>query len=152
MKSIALPFVAGIVFALGLGISGMTQPDKVLGFLDVTGRWDPSLALVMVGAIAAHVGAAQWALRARRPLWSSSFAFSRRRRVDAGLVVGSALFGVGWGIAGYCPGPAIVDLANPSTSLVTFVVAMAVGTLGFRLASSFGQRSRTLGAESTATE
>jgi uncharacterized membrane protein YedE/YeeE len=136
MKQIALALVAGFVFALGLGVSGMTHPEKVIGFLDVAGRWDPSLALVMVGAIGVHAGAAQWALRAPRPLWSQTFSHSRQRGIDLPLVGGAALFGLGWGAAGYCPGPALVDLAAPSPSRVTFVAAMIAGTLFFRLGRS----------------
>jgi uncharacterized protein len=133
MKQLALAFVAGIVFALGLGVSGMTDPEKIIGFLDVAGRWDPSLALVMVGAIGVHAGVARWALRAPRPLWSNTFALPRRRDIDPSLVAGAALFGLGWGAAGYCPGPALVDLAAPSPSQVMFVAAMLAGTVLFRL-------------------
>ena len=133
MKQVTLSFFAGIVFAIGLGVSGMTDPEKVLGFLDVAGRWDPSLALVMVGAIAVHAGFAQWALRAKRPLWSSAFAFPRQVTIDSSLLAGAALFGLGWGAAGYCPGPAIVDLVVPSATRITFVLAMLAGIFGFRL-------------------
>jgi uncharacterized protein len=140
MREIIVALLAGIVFALGLGISGMTNPEKVLGFLDVAGRWDPSLAFVMIGAIAVHVGAARWAMRAPHPLWSSRFFPGTRRDLDLPLVVGAALFGLGWGTAGYCPGPAIVDLAAPSPSLITFVLAMVAGTL-------LSQRTRRFVAE-----
>jgi uncharacterized membrane protein YedE/YeeE len=133
MKQLALAFAAGIVFAVGLGVSGMTNPEKIIGFLDVAGHWDPSLALVMVGAVVVHVGVAQWALRAPRPLWSNTFALSLRRDIDPSLITGAALFGLGWGGAGYCPGPALVDLAVPSPSRVIFVAAMIAGTLSFRL-------------------
>jgi uncharacterized membrane protein YedE/YeeE len=132
MKKLASAFVAGFVFAVGLGISGMTNPDKVIGFLDVAAHWDPSLAFVMAGAIAVHVGAAQWALRAQRPLWAGAFARSSSTTVDAQLVVGAALFGIGWGIAGFCPGPAVVDLVAPSPSVLTFVAAMIAGMFVFR--------------------
>jgi uncharacterized protein len=140
MRELIVALLAGIVFAIGLGISGMTDPEKVLGFLDVAGAWDPSLAFVMIGAIAVHAGAARWALRAPRPLWSSRFFPTARRDLDLRLVVGAALFGVGWGTAGYCPGPAIVDLAAPSPSLMTFVLAMIAGTL-------LSQRARLSAAE-----
>ncbi len=133
MKQVALAFIAGLVFALGLGVSGMTNPEKVIGFLDVAGHWDPSLAFVMVGAIGVHVLAVQWAGRGAGPLWSDGFAFPPRGKIDGRFVAGAALFGVGWGVAGYCPGPAIVDLGSPSRSLVTFVVAMVAGTVVFRL-------------------
>ena len=132
MKRLAVAFVAGIVFAVGLGISGMTDPARILGFLDVAGHWDPSLAFVMVGAIAIHLGPAQWALRARRPLWSDAFALPTRTAVDGRLLAGSILFGIGWGIAGYCPGPAIVNLVAPSRPLLAFVAAMVIGTGVFR--------------------
>jgi uncharacterized membrane protein YedE/YeeE len=129
MKRTVSAFLAGIVFAAGLGLSGMTNPEKVVGFLDVAGPWDPTHAFVMAGAIALHVGAAQWALRAQRPLWASAFRLPRSTTLDARLVVGAALFGVGWGIAGFCPGPALVDLVAPSPSVVTFVAAMLVGVV-----------------------
>jgi uncharacterized membrane protein YedE/YeeE len=128
MKRLAVAFVAGVIFAVGLGISGMTDPARVLGFLDVAGHWDPSLAFVMAGAIGVHLGPAQWALRARRPLWSDAFVLPGRTAIDGRLVAGSILFGIGWGIAGYCPGPAIVNLVAPSRHLLAFVAAMVVGT------------------------
>ena len=137
MRKLASAFVAGVVFAVGLGVSGMTNPEKVIGFLDVAGHWDPSLGLVMVGAIAAHVGAAQWALRARKPLWSGAFAFQRGTKIDAQLVVGAALFGIGWGVAGYCPGPAVVDLVAPSASVLLFVASMIAGIVVFRACTHF---------------
>jgi uncharacterized membrane protein YedE/YeeE len=132
MKQLAIAFVAGIVFAAGLGISGMTDPDKVISFLDVAGWWDPSLALVMGAAIAVHLGAARWALRAPRPIWSGAFAPTGAAAIDGPLVVGSALFGLGWGTAGFCPGPALVDLVAPTAGLVTFVAAMIAGMVAFR--------------------
>jgi uncharacterized protein len=133
MKQLALAFLAGLVFAVGLGISGMTDPEKIIGFLDVTGRWDPSLVFVMIGAIGVHVGVAQWALRAERPLWSKTFAFPPRLGIDGSLLAGAAIFGLGWGAAGYCPGPALVDLSAPTASRVTFVAAMIAGIVVFRL-------------------
>jgi uncharacterized membrane protein YedE/YeeE len=132
MRLIAVAFVAGIVFAVGLGLSGMTDPNKVVGFLDVASAWDPSLGFVMAGAIAVHVGAAQWALRARKPLWSGTFAPLGPSGVDTPLVVGATLFGLGWGISGFCPGPALVDLVAPSTSLLVFVASMIAGMGAFR--------------------
>jgi uncharacterized membrane protein YedE/YeeE len=131
MKKLASAFAAGLVFAIGLGISGMTNPEKIIGFLDVAGRWDPSLAFVMAGAIGAHVGAAQWALRARRPVEPSALGLPASTGIDAPLVLGAALFGLGWGTAGFCPGPALVDLVAPSTAVVTFVAAMIAGMVVF---------------------
>jgi uncharacterized protein len=132
VKQVLVAVACGVVFATGLGISGMTDPAKVIGFLDVFGRWDPSLGFVMVGAIGVHLGAARWALRAARPLGANHFVLPSTNTVDARLVGGSALFGLGWGATGYCPGPALVDLVAPSQGLVTFVAAMLAGIAAFR--------------------
>jgi uncharacterized protein len=120
-------FLAGAVFAIGLGVSGMTQPEKVQGFLDVTGAWDPSLAFVMMGALGVHLAFALRAKRSPRPLFADAYVLPQSRRVDAPLVVGSAMFGLGWGAAGYCPGPAVVSLVSLSPSSVAFVAAMLAG-------------------------
>jgi uncharacterized protein len=118
-----VPFAAGVLFALGLGVSGMTIPAKVVGFLDVLGRWDPSLAFVMAGALLVYLPFVQWLRRAEpaRP-WSP-----RGARIDAPVVVGAALFGAGWGLSGLCPGPAIVSLAGGEGGLVVFTAAMFGG-------------------------
>jgi uncharacterized membrane protein YedE/YeeE len=128
-------FIAGLAFGVGLLISGMTQPSKVLGFLDFAGNWDPSLMFVMAGAIGAHAIFARRALRpGARPLLGETMDLPRRTELDAPLLVGAALFGVGWGIGGYCPGPALVCLASPSVPTIAFVAAMAAGMLAVRLA------------------
>jgi uncharacterized membrane protein YedE/YeeE len=132
MRHLFIAFASGVVFALGLGISGMTDPQRILGFLDIAGHWDPSLAFVMLGAIAVHLGPAQWALRAKRPLLADRFEVPRRTAVDTELLLGSVLFGVGWGAIGYCPGPAIVDLVAAPPGLCVFAIAMLVGTALFR--------------------
>ena len=121
--------LAGLLFALGLGISGMTQPAKVLGFLDVAGRWDPSLAFVMVGAIGVHAALVRLILRRRAPILARSFSLPVRRKVDARLLLGAAVFGVGWGLAGLCPGPAVTVLATGKPIAMAFVGAMLVGTV-----------------------
>jgi uncharacterized protein len=122
-------FVAGLVFGVGLLVAGMTRPSKVLGFLDVAGDWDPSLAFVMGGAIAVHVFFARRALRpGARPLFAETMDLPRRRDISPPLLVGAALFGIGWGIGGYCPGPALTCLASFSVRTTSFVAAMAVGT------------------------
>lgn len=127
MKANLASLGAGALFGLGLGVAGMTSPAKVRGFLDVTGAWDPSLALVMVGAIAVHV-VLHRAIRHRpSPLFHARFHLPTKADLDGGLVVGAALFGVGWGLGGYCPGPGIVSLATGSATAVTFVLAMVVG-------------------------
>lgn len=126
-------FLAGLVFGLGLIVSGMANPAKVLGFLDPAGAWDPSLALVMVGAIA--VGMAAFALASKRAMsfLGAEMKLSRARDIDRRLVAGSALFGIGWGIAGFCPGPALVALGMGEVKALTFVGAMLVGMGIFEL-------------------
>jgi uncharacterized membrane protein YedE/YeeE len=106
-----------------------------LGFLDFAGDWDPSLAFVMAGAVLVHGLFVRLALRSGvRPLFAETFDLPRRRDVDTPLLAGAAFFGIGWGIAGYCPGPALVSLASPSIRTIAFVVAMGAGTLVVRLA------------------
>ena len=125
--------LAGLVFGFGLIVSGMANPAKVLGFLDLTGRWDPSLAFVMAGAIA--VGSVAFALAGRRPrsLIGIEMKLPATRGIDARLLGGSALFGIGWGLAGFCPGPALAALGMGLTKALTFVAAMLVGMLVFEL-------------------
>ncbi|WP_424810998.1 DUF6691 family protein [Roseococcus sp. YIM B11640] len=124
---VAASLLSGLLFGLGLVISGMANPAKVLGFLDVAGDWDPSLAFVMAGAVA--VAALGFALGRRRgaPLYAPAFAEPPRRPVDAGLLGGAALFGLGWGLAGYCPGPALASLSFGGVTALTFVAAMLAG-------------------------
>lgn len=119
--------LSGALFGAGLVVSGMVQPAKVIGFLDVGGSWDPSLALVMGAAVAVHAAAVAWSRRRAAPLFAERFALPTRRDLDPALVGGAALFGVGWGLAGLCPGPALIaSLAAPSA--VVFVLAMLSGT------------------------
>jgi uncharacterized membrane protein YedE/YeeE len=140
-------FIAGLLFAVGLAVSGMTHPSKVLGFLDFAGDWDPSLALVMGAGVLVNVVLFQLALRRGRPLLATSFALPPYSRVDRALVVGSILFGVGWGAAGFCPGPALVTVVSGATPVVVFVVAMLTGMAGYDLlvarrpAQAQGQRA-----------
>jgi len=131
MKNNVVAFASGALFAAGLAISGMTQPSKVVGFLDFAGDWDPSLAFVMVGAIAVHIVAMRWALRASAPLFADRFKIPPKRDVDASLVAGAAIFGVGWGLAGYCPGPAVTSVGALSPITLTFVASMLAGMLLF---------------------
>lgn len=126
-RALAVSFGAGLLFAVGLGLSGMTQPGKVLAFLDVTGDWDPSLALVMAGAIGVHAVFVRIASARAKPYLVETFDLPRAKQIDARLVLGSALFGAGWGIAGYCPGPALVSLASFHPSALIFVGSMALG-------------------------
>ena len=119
--------LSGLVFGFGLILSGMADPAKVLGFLDITGRWDPSLALVMAGAIA--IGAVAFGLAARRQttLLGEPMRLPPTRPIDTRLVVGSVLFGIGWGVAGLCPGPALVALGMGQRPALIFVAAMLAG-------------------------
>lgn len=132
MIAFAALFIAGLVFALGLGISGMTLPSKVLGFLDVTGAWDPSLLFVMGTAIPVYALAHRLSVRAARPLLAASFPNLPRQPVDRNLVLGAMLFGAGWGIAGVCPGPALVNLGGGAPGAALFVVAMMGGMALYR--------------------
>jgi uncharacterized membrane protein YedE/YeeE len=136
-------FGAGLLFALGLALSGMTRPSTVLAFLDVTGRWDPSLAAVMVGAIG--VTAIAFQLRARRatPLFADRFrADVPRKPVDARLVLGAVVFGAGWGLSGLCPGAAVTSLASGQIGVIVFVLAMLAGMAGHRLYQRSTGRTR----------
>ncbi len=127
MRRAVVSFACGLVFAVGLAVSGMTVPSKVLGFLDVTGAWDPSLALVMAAGLAVLVVVRK--LAPPRPLFAESFAHPPSGGINARLVVGSALFGIGWGLAGYCPGPSLVAVGAGSKAAAVFVLAMSLGML-----------------------
>lgn len=119
--------LSGLVFGFGLVISGMTQPAKVLGFLDIFGLWDPTLAFVMGAALAVSLPGFYFARTRGRPLFTAHFRWPTRSEIDAPLIGGAALFGIGWGLVGLCPGPAIVNLATFLPQVFLFVVAMAVG-------------------------
>ena len=133
MPTILAALVSGLIFGFGLAISGMTQPTRVLGFLDVlgiaSGTWDPTLAFVMIGALAVAAPGYLLARRRERPLLAKVAAWPTKRDIDRPLVAGAVLFGLGWGLVGLCPGPAIANLATLSSRIVAFVVAMAVGML-----------------------
>ena len=133
MPAVIASFVCGLIFGAGLLISGMNQPEKVLGFLDIFGAWDATLAFVMAGAVA--VSAIGFALARRRPapVLATAYRWPERNDIDAPLVAGAILFGVGWGLVGICPGPALVNLAGLSLPIVVFVVAMVLGMLGYEL-------------------
>lgn len=120
-------FLAGLLFGAGLIVSGMANPRKVLGFLDLAGRWDPSLAFVMAGAIGVGVFAFAWAKRRTHSWLGLPIQWPAARTITMRLVAGSAVFGIGWGIAGFCPGPAIVSIGLGSVKGIAFVVAMLAG-------------------------
>lgn len=119
--------LAGLIFGVGLVISGMVLPSKVLGFLDLAGEWDPSLGLVMIGAVLAGTGAFAVARRLSCSLLGFEIKLPTSRVIDRRLVVGSLLFGVGWGIAGLCPGPALVDLGTGEVKAAIFFLALLAG-------------------------
>ena len=126
-----MPMIAsllcGLIFGAGLLISGMVQPTKVLGFLDIFGAWDPSLAVVMVAALAVSVPGFMLANGRSRPLLTARSFWPTKRDIDSPLIVGAALFGIGWGLVGLCPGPALESLATLSLPVIVFVIAMAGG-------------------------
>jgi uncharacterized membrane protein YedE/YeeE len=127
VKTSVTSFLAGIIFALGLGVSGMTRPIKVIGFLDFFGNWDPSLAFVMAGAIAVYFFATRRRLAMPAPLLATKFAIPVRSDLDPSLIIGAAIFGAGWGLGGFCPGPAITSLASGSLPVIIFVDEMETG-------------------------
>ena len=134
MRRVATAYGAGLLFGIGLALSGMIDPRNVVAFLDIGGRWSPNLAAVMIGAIGVHAVLLRW-LAARAPARATTVASAARVEhrpgpgIDRRVVIGSAIFGVGWGIAGYCPGPAIVALGFGAGRTWAFVVAMAAGAL-----------------------
>jgi uncharacterized membrane protein YedE/YeeE len=129
MKANIAAFGSGALFAVGLAISGMTKPSKVHAFLDIAGVWDASLMFVMAGAVAVHLVLYRLISRRRAPLFDAKFHVPSRQEIDLRLLVGAALFGVGWGLGGYCPGPGIVSAASGSLGAVVFVVGMTIGIL-----------------------
>jgi uncharacterized membrane protein YedE/YeeE len=133
MLLIAACFGCGLIFGAGLLVSGMNQPEKVLGFLDIFGAWDATLVFVMAGAVA--VTSVGFALARQRgtPVLATEYRWPTSVDLDAPLVVGAILFGIGWGLVGICPGPALVNLAGLSLPIVVFVVAMVIGMLGYEL-------------------
>ena len=129
MKRNAAAFGTGALFAVGLALSGMTQPSKIIGFLDIAGRWNASLAFVMMGAIAVHFVAYRLIRRRSAPLFDTKFHVPTRRDLDLRLVLGAALFGVGWALGGFCPGPGLVAAGGGSLHAVVFLVGMTLGML-----------------------
>ena len=122
-------FMCGLIFGFGLLISGMTQPAKVLGFLDIFGRWDPTLAFVMAAALVVSGIGFALVRRRRRPVLAAQHQWPTRTDIDRPLVIGSVLFGIGWGLVGLCPGPALVNLAGLMPRVMVFVLAMASGMI-----------------------
>jgi len=139
MKKNLAAFASGVLFAIGLAVSGMTRPSKVLGFLDVAGAWDPSLAFVMVGAIGVHFVLRKLVMKRSAPLFDTTFYMPSAKGITSALVVGAALFGVGWGLSGFCPGPALVTFGGGLRSSFVFVIGMVLGVALERITKAMSQ-------------
>jgi len=135
-------FIVGLVFGIGLIVAGMTNPAKVQGFLDLAGHWDPSLAFVMGGAILVGLVAFRFAGRRERSLLGQAMRLPAATRIDRRLVLGGLAFGVGWGLAGFCPGPALASLATGSGKARIFTVAMLAGMILFEVLERKAARAR----------
>ena len=127
MPRMLVALLAGVLFGLGLAVSGMVNPAKVIGFLDIAGNWDPTLAFVMGGALLVTIPAFRLILKRPRPVLADDFALPTKSALDARLFGGAALFGVGWGLSGFCPGPAVTALATGLTPVFVFVAATVAG-------------------------
>ncbi len=132
MKRLLSAFAAGAIFGVGLGLAGMTQPSKVVGFLDFFGDWDASLMLVMGGAIVVHAALYRLILKRKSPLLATDFQVPTRRDITPQLIGGSALFGIGWGLGGFCPGPGLASVPGLGVHALTFVGTMTAGMLAYR--------------------
>lgn len=133
-------FIVGLTFGIGLILSGMTDPSKVISFLDLAGSWDPSLAFVMAGAILVGVFAFAFAKRRTTSYLRGALHLPKSTAIDKRLMIGSVVFGAGWGLAGFCPGPALVSLGAGQPKAAVFVLAMVVGMLVFELLERRSQR------------
>ncbi len=142
MKQAIAAFVAGVIFSAGLALGGMTQPSKVVGFLDFFGDWDPSLAFVMGGAIAIHATLFRLVLRRKSPLLAELFHVPTRRDLSLPLLVGSGLFGIGWGLGGFCPGPGLAALPTGGPEALAFVGSMGFGMLVYEGFQRWSRRTK----------
>ena len=132
MRDIIAGLLTGFLFGLGLCLSGMTNPAVILGFLDLAGDWNPALVFVMAAGVTVTFLGYRLLVPKTRPLWASRFSLPTARAIDAPLLTGAAIFGVGWGLAGYCPGPAVASLASGRAAVMLFVAAMAAGMIFVR--------------------
>lgn len=138
---VLMALFSGLVFGVGLIISGMTDPSKVIGFLDLAGKWDPSLAFVMGGAILIGVFAYRFATTRSQAILGGSMQLPTNRRIDQRLLLGAVAFGAGWGLAGYCPGPVLASLATGGSKPLIFTIAMLAGMAIFEIQDRFAQPS-----------
>jgi uncharacterized protein len=127
MNRLVIALLSGIIFGMGLSLSQMVNPDKVLAFLDITGNWDPSLAFVMLGALAVAMPAFRLIRKRPQPIWENAFHVSKKTLIDKPLLFGAAIFGVGWGMSGFCPGPAVANLGFGSLEALIMVIAIYAG-------------------------
>jgi len=125
--------LSGFLFSYGLGISGMTKPEKIFGFLNVSGDWDPTLIFVMIGAVGVHAIAYSLIHKRKSPLLTNYWHIPNKKEITPSLLVGAFIFGIGWALAGFCPGPAIVSLASLDQQPIVFVISMSVGMFLFRI-------------------
>jgi uncharacterized membrane protein YedE/YeeE len=132
MKQNLIALLCGIIFGIGLSLSQMINPNKILNFLDISGNWDPSLIFVMAGALAVAFVSFNRILKRPAPLLAESFHISRKFFIDKPLIFGAAIFGIGWGMSGYCPGPAVADLGLLSLESVIMVVAIYLGFFAYK--------------------
>jgi uncharacterized membrane protein YedE/YeeE len=132
MRETVAGLLTGFVFGLGLCLSRMTDPAVVQGFLDIAGAWDPTLLFVMAGGVAVAFVGYRYVLRRKQPLWARKFSLPTASAIDASLLSGAAIFGIGWGLSGYCPGPAVVSLASGRRMVLLFVAAMVIGMIAVR--------------------
>ncbi len=139
MKENWMTLLAGLLFGLGLGVSQMIDRDRVLGFLDVTGVWDPTLLFVLGGAVSVTAITFRFVLRRSQPIFAPKFHLPTKKDIDKPLVIGAAIFGVGWGIAGYCPGPGITALVLGIWNPVLFMLAFIAGSLTYKWYSRSSQ-------------
>lgn len=136
MRHVILPFLSGGIFALGLALSGMTRPAKIISFLDITRDWDPSLAFVMVGAILVYSVLYRLISKRQSSWFGGKISVSLRNTVDRKLILGALIFGIGWAIAGYCPGPALASLFSGGKQILVFMPALIVGIVAHKYFAS----------------
>lgn len=129
MKQMIVNIISGLLFGIGLTLSSMVDPSKVIGFLDVMGNWDPSLAFVMMGALMIAVITFRMIPKRNKPVFANEFKLSTRTDIDKPLIIGAILFGIGWGMAGYCPGPAIATLGTGGWDSAIFLISMILGSM-----------------------
>lgn len=144
--------LAGLVFGFGLGLSGMTHPEKVLDFLDVSGTWDASLLFVLGGAVGVTLVSFRFILRMKKPVLAERFIITKETHIDRQIIIGAMLFGIGWGISGYCPGPAVALLAAPNWELLAFLPAAVLGAVAEKYFELRAQKQAALQQKTAAQQ